>query len=305
MRDETLAAWIERNVSFPNAMVDRITPGSDEDLKALVARRFGVVDKSPVATEPFAQWVVEDTFADGRPPLDRVGVQFVTDVSPYKLVKSRLLNGTHSAMAYLGHLAGHATTADMMEDPDMRAFVTQLMQQEIAPLLPRVPGMDLDGYVGTLLDRLANPEVGDPLTRLCGRGSTKVPAYLLPSLVESRRRGRPAPLLTLAVAAWFRYLRGTDRDGAPITIKDARLEELQPLALRGRSDPSALLGCRDVLGTIADDLTIRRGLHAALVDLEHDLRYAVTQRLAADRAHVITLRPYDTRTSSRGSDLIS
>ena len=266
--DETLALWIERNVTFPDSMVDRITPRPDGALAAEVAKSFGVHDRVPVATEPFTQWVIEDDFCNGRPPLEDVGVRFVADVKPYKLTKTRLLNGTHTAMAYLGHLAGHRTTAEMVADPTMRRFLVRLMQEEVAPLLPSVPGLDLGSYQSTVLARLANERIGDPLSRLAGRGSTKMPAYLLPSLVEARRAGHQAPLLTLAVAAWFRYLRGADLLGSPIDIQDVRLDQLQPLALRGGPDPSPLLRHRAVMGPLGDDLHVRRELGEALRDLD-------------------------------------
>jgi mannitol 2-dehydrogenase len=282
MRDETLALWIEHNVTFPNSMVDRITPQSDAALSQSLSRNYGLVDRAPVVTESFTQWVIEDDFCNGRPPLENLGVQFVSDVAPYKLTKTRLLNGVHSAMAYIGQLAGHRTTAEMVADPTMRTYLARMMREEIAPLLPHADGVDLDSYQATILDRLANERIGDPLPRLAGRGSTKVPSYLLPSLVEARRAGIPTPLMTLATAAWFRYLQGTDLSGAPIEIKDARLDELQPLALRGRTNPSALLGKRSVMGPLGDDLVLRRELGKALQDLErHGARGATQERLGA------------------------
>jgi mannitol 2-dehydrogenase len=282
LRDETLAAWIERNVTFPSSMVDRITPQPDEALSRELSRAFGVRDRAPVATEPFSQWVIEDSFANGRPPLEDVGVQLVADVTPYKLTKTRLLNGTHTAMAYLGHLAGHRTTAEMVADPTMLRYLSRMMQEEIAPLLPSTPGLDLREYQATVLERLANDRIGDPLSRLAGRGSTKMPSYLLPSLIEARREGLPAPLLTLAVAAWFRYLRGTDLSGNPIEIHDARLDQLQPLARRGGADPSPLLRNRSVMGPLGDDLVVRRELSRALRDLEQlGARGATAARLGS------------------------
>ena len=141
--DETLALWIERNVTFPDSMVDRITPQPGEDADPELLEGFGIRDRAPVATEPFTQWVIEDDFCNGRPPLEDVGAQFVTDVTPYKLAKTRLLNGTHTAMAYLGQLAGHRTTAEMVADPTCGRFLARLMQDEVAPLLPQAPGLDL------------------------------------------------------------------------------------------------------------------------------------------------------------------
>ncbi len=268
LRDRGLATWIREHATFPSSMVDRITPQTDDDARALVADRFGVRDRSPVITEPFSQWVIEDRFCNGRPPLDEVGVQFVDDVAPYKLMKTRLLNAGHSALAYLGYLTGdYNTTSEAMANPVIADYVAVLMRKEIADLLPEIPGIDLPDYQRTLLERLANPRISDQLSRLCGRGSTKMPAYLLPSLVTARQLGRPTALLTLAVAGWCRYLRGYDLHGNHIDINDARLDLLQPLALRG-NDPRPLLGERTIFGHLGDDPTFVTALEWAIRDIE-------------------------------------
>jgi mannitol 2-dehydrogenase len=265
-RDATLAAWIGVNVTFPGSMVDRITPSPGPSLTGDFARRFGVVDRAVVATEPFSQWVLEDDFCNGRPPVEDVGAQVVSDVRPYKVMKSRLLNGSHSAMAYLGYLAGHRTTSEVMTDPTMHVYLRRLMRDEIAPLLPAVAGVDVEGYQATLLSRFGNRSISDPLSRLCARGSTKVPSYLLPSLVELRRRGERAPLLSLAVAGWFRYLRGVDLSGSPIDVQDARSAELGRRARLG--DPAALLADQTLMGPLSDDPVVRRDVTRALGDIE-------------------------------------
>jgi fructuronate reductase/mannitol 2-dehydrogenase len=306
LRDETLGRWIDRNVSFPNSMVDRITPGSDEEVRRHVARAFGVRDRSPVATEPFTQWVVEDAFCQGRPPLEDVGVQVVADVAPYKLIKTRLLNGTHTAMAYLGWLAGHRNTAEVAADPTMRAFLTEMMRTEIGPLLPVVPDMDVDTYVTMVLKRLSNETICDPLSRLCRRGSTKVPAYLLPSLVEARQQGRPAPLLTLALAGWFRYLKGTDFSGRVIDIEDARLDDLQARALRGGVDPGPLLDVPGVTDGLREDVGLWWDLRLAMRDLEHGVEAAVQHRLSRSvRSPIPVPRPGGRVAVGSQADLIS
>jgi mannitol-1-phosphate/altronate dehydrogenase len=253
-RDPALVRWIEERVSFPGSMVDRITPATSPGDRDEVEEDFHVGDRWPVITEPFTQWVIEDDFCNDRPPLDRVGALFVDDVAPYKLIKSRLLNGAHCALGYVGCLAGHRTTDRAMADPAVAGFVERLMREEIAPLLPAdVPGMDVPAYCDTVLERLRNPSIGDRLARLCRRGSTKMPDYLLPSLHAAHARGRPRARLALAVAAWMRYLRGTDLDGAAIDVQDARAAELREAALRGGDDPGPLLAMRDVFGDLADD----------------------------------------------------
>ncbi|MGK5677717.1 mannitol dehydrogenase family protein [Actinoplanes sp. URMC 104] len=269
LRDRSLAAWIEAHVSFPAGMVDRITPATDGAARDLVAGRFGVADRCPVVAEPFRQWVVEDDFRAGRPPLERVGVQFVPDVTPYKLMKTRLLNAGHSALGYLGALTGeYGTSSEAMANPVIADYLAVLMREEIAPLLPEVPGIDLDAYQRTVLRRFANPMISDQLARLCGRGSTKMPAYLLPTLAHARRDDRPALLLSLAVAAWFCYLRGYDLNGAPIEVRDRLADVLQARARAGGNDPRPLLAERRLFGPLADDPAFAAMLECALHDLE-------------------------------------
>ncbi len=279
LRDPELARWIERNVAFPHSMVDRITPETTPEERERVVRSFGVDDRWPVITEPFSQWVVEDAFCNGRPPLEEVGVQFVADVAPYELTKKRLLNASHCALGYLGYLAGHRTTAEVMADPAYAAYAAALVD-EVTPLLPRVAGIDLVAYRESLLERLANPEMADRLSRLCRRGSTKVPSYLLPSIRETLQAGRPAPMLTLAVAGWFRYLRGEDYAGEPIQVEGPRSEEFVALARRAGADPRPLLTVRDVFDGLADDPSFVRDLHVASEALRAGPRETIETWLA-------------------------
>jgi fructuronate reductase/mannitol 2-dehydrogenase len=253
LRDAGLAAWIERHVTFPSGMVDRITPETSPQTRDVIEETLGIADRWPVVTEPFRQWVVEDAFCNGRPPLERVGVQFVDDVTPYKSVKARMLNGGHCALGYLGTLAGHARTDEAMADPVVRGIVEQMLAEEIQPLVPRVLGVNLEEYRRTTLERFANPAIGDTLARLCRRGSVKMPSYLLPSLREARETGRPRAMLVLAVAAWLLYLRGADLAGRPIEVVDPRADQLRALAISGGDDPRALLGLRTIFGSLGDD----------------------------------------------------
>jgi fructuronate reductase/mannitol 2-dehydrogenase len=268
-RDRSLATWIDGHASFPASMVDRITPATEDRDRDLVADQFGIRDRSPVITEPFTQWVIEDNFCHGRPPLDRVGVRFVDDVTPYKLMKTRLLNASHSALGYLGYLVGdYTTSSEAMANPVIADYLAALMREEITGLLPDVPGVDLPAYQRTVLERFANPRISDQLTRLCGRGSTKMPAYLLPSLMAAMAAGRPTALLTLAVAGWCRYLQGRDLAGNPIEIRDARRDVLQSLAVGKDGDPRPLLGVRDIFGRLGDHPEFVRNLQSAIRDLD-------------------------------------
>ncbi|MDT0260639.1 mannitol dehydrogenase family protein [Jatrophihabitans lederbergiae] len=245
--DPELTSWIEAEVAFPGGMVDRITPSTSPEERDRIEQEFHVADQWPVITEPFAQWVIEDRFCNGRPPLDQVGVRFVDDVAPYKLIKSRLLNGSHCALGYLGSLAGYERSDEAMADPVIAAFLEKLMRDEVAPLLPPdVPGMELEEYCTSLLARLANAAIGDQLSRLAGRGTTKMPDYVLPSLFDARAKGSPSGLLTLVVAGWLRYVRGVDLAGERFEFKDARGDELRALAEDSEGDPRLLLALTDI-----------------------------------------------------------
>jgi fructuronate reductase/mannitol 2-dehydrogenase len=284
LRDEVLARWITDRVAFPSSMVDRITPHTTPEQREAVAQRYGVDDRWPVITEPFSQWVIEDTFCNGRPPLEHVGVRFVPDVARYELMKTRLLNAGHCALGYLGSLAGYASIDQVMADPVLAEYVTRLMDVEVTPLLPPPDGIDLGEYKRTLLQRFANPAIADDLSRLCRRGSTKMPHHLLPSLRQAVAEGRPHALLTLAVAAWFRYLRGTDPKGRLIRIDDPRADRLQALACAGGTDPRPLLGERSIFGDLGEyplfvteleeslQQLDRHGVHATLTAALHRIR---------------------------------
>jgi len=270
LRDEVLARWIADRVAFPSSMVDRITPHTTPEQRDAVARRYGVDDNWPVITEPFSQWVIEDDFCNGRPPLDRVGVRFVRDVARYELMKTRLLNASHCALGYLGSLAGHSSIDRVMADPLLAQYVEQMMDVEVTPLLPPPDGIDLAEYKRSLLKRFANPAIADQLYRLCRRGSTKMPHHLLPSLREALATDRPHALLTLAVAAWFRYLQGTDAEGRPVVVDDPRADELQSLARAGGTDPRPLLGVRSIFGDLGEDPVFVAELADALDRLDRD-----------------------------------
>ncbi len=276
--DPALAQWIEESAAFPNSMVDRITPQTTDADRELVRAEFGLADAWPVVCEPFKQWIIEDRFADGRPPWEQAGAQFVPDVAPYEAMKLSLLNGSHFAMAYLGFLAGFGTVPAVMADPDFRAFITRLMDDELTPLLPPVPGINLAEYKATLLHRFGNPVIKDQIARLCQNGSGKFPQYLLPPLREAVNRDAPRRLLTLALAGWLRYLAGTDERGRACAIDDPQASELTTLARQGGTDPRLLLARTDIFGDLGRSPEFARELEAALARLARDgARAAVGQ----------------------------
>jgi mannitol 2-dehydrogenase len=249
-RDPTLAAWISERGAFPNDMVDRITPATTDEHRALVREKLGIDDGWPVATEPFRQWVIEDHFPLGRPAWEEVGAQMTSDVHPYEMMKIRLLNASHQALCYIGMLLGYRYAHETMADEDIRKLVQTMMDVEVTPLLPPVPGIDLAEYKRTLRERFANPTLRDQLARIGTEGSARIPKFVLPSIVEQLARGGPIRALTFTVAAWFRYLAGTDDRGAPLPINDPMADELIRRARAGREDPRPLLELRALFGDV-------------------------------------------------------
>ena len=265
--NSSLSHWINRNVAFPNCMVDRITPQTTDADRALVQNEFNVDDAWPVVCEPFRQWIIEDNFSNGRPAWEQVGAQFTWDVHPYEMMKLRLLNASHSAMGYLGFLSGFFYIHEVIGDGLFHEFIRRLMDEEITPLLASVPGIDLGDYKQTLLTRFANPAIKDQVTRICLDGSAKVPKFLLPSVQEALAAGRPSKLLSLAVAGWLRYLSGTDEQGTPFMIDDPQAATLQALAREGGNDPRPLLSRTDLFGDMGQSEVLRQQIGAFLSQL--------------------------------------
>ena len=248
LRDPELAAWLERQGAFPNAMVDRITPATTDEYRAMVRDQFGIDDDWPVVTEPFRQWVIEDRFPLGRPAWEEVGAQITAAVHPYEVMKIRLLNASHQALCYIGMLLGYRFAHQTMADADIRQLVERMMEVEVTPLLPPVPGVDLPTYKQTLVERFANPTLQDQLARIGTEGSARIPKFVLPSILEQLERGGPIRALSFTVAAWFRYLRGEDDAGQPLPINDPMAEELVQRARAGGPDPRPLLGLTALFG---------------------------------------------------------
>jgi mannitol 2-dehydrogenase len=254
LRDPALAEWMTRHVRFPNCMVDRITPQTTETDRAELSRRFGVDDQWPVLCEPFTQWVLEENFADGRPPLEDVGVQIVPDVEPYELMKLRLLNASHQALCYPGHLVGYRFVHEVTTDPLFARFLLDYMTAEAIPTLRPVPGVDLHQYANQLIERFSNCEVGDTVARLCANASDLIPKFLLPVIRHRLATGAPFTRSAAVVASWARYAEGTDENGETHELDDALAPQLQAAAGRQRCHPAAFVeDNRAVFGELADD----------------------------------------------------
>jgi mannitol 2-dehydrogenase len=251
LRDPELAGWVEREVAFPNSMVDRITPATTDADRREVRERFGIEDRWPVVCEPFTQWVLESAFSAGRPPDEDAGVQVVADVEPYELMKLRLLNASHQAMAYFGHLCGYELVHEAAQDPLFRAFLREYMDEEATPTLAPVPGVDLDDYKRTLIERFSNPEVRDTIARLCAESSDRIPKWLVPVIRRQLETGGEIKRSAAIVASWARYAEGVDEQGRPIDVVDRLKDLLIPIARRQREDPEAFIANPGLFGDLA------------------------------------------------------
>lgn len=269
-----LAQWIAQHGAFPNSMVDRITPQTSAAAKAALADTFGVEDEWPIVTEPFMQWVVEDKFSDGRPPFEKVGVQVVKDVEDverFERHKLRLLNAGHSAIGYAGQLAGFKYVHEVMENPLFCNFVRQMMRDEVKPLLPEIPDIDIDAYCDKLIERFLNPTIMDQLPRICLNASGKIPQFIMPSIAEAIWVTGPFRRLCFVAAAWFRYIHGVDDSGKPFEVEDPMREELQRRARAGGTDPRELLGIKNLFGDdLRGDERFLREITKAMEDIAQD-----------------------------------
>ena len=267
LRDPDLGDWVEHEVRFPNSMVDRITPVTTDADRAEVTERFGIEDQWPVVCEPYTQWVLEDSFTAGRPPYAEARVQLVEDVEPYELMKLRLLNGSHQAMCYFAYLAGYRLVHEAAQDPMFQAFLLGYMDREAAPTLAPVPGVDLEGYKRTLIERFSNPEVRDTIARLCAESSDRIPKWLLPVIRAQLAAHGEIRRSAAVVASWARYAEGVDEAGQPIEVVDRLRESLMQLARRQRHDPDAFIANRDVFGDLVDDERFVAAYRSALASL--------------------------------------
>jgi mannitol 2-dehydrogenase len=265
-----LGEWISTHTRFPNSMVDRITPVTTPEVIETVHSEFGITDQWPVVAEPFTSWVLEDSFSDGRPPLEEAGVLMVDDVRPYELMKLRLLNAGHQALCYFGYLAGYRLVHDAAADPLFAEFLLDYMDSEGTPTLEPVPGIDLADYKRTLIERFANPGVRDTIVRLCFGSSDRIPKWLLPVIRENLKTGAPIRLSAAVVASWARYDEGVDERGEPIEVQDALADTLVPLAQSQREHPTAFIENTALFGDLATQPRFVEAYLRALDSLHRD-----------------------------------
>ncbi len=265
--DKAFADWVRKNVAFPNGMVDRITPATSDREREMCARDFGIEDAWPVFCEDFTQWVLEDNFPAGRPALEKVGVQFVPDVTPYEHMKIRILNGGHAVIAYPAGLMDIHFVHEAMENPLVRAFLAKVESEEIIPTVPPVPDTDIGAYFGTIERRFSNPKIGDTIRRLCLDGSNRQPKFILPPALERIAAGKPVKGLALESALWCRYCFGVSDSGAEIAANDPIWDRLNPLSVSAKSDPLAWLTMDDIYGAVGKSTVFRSEFSNALNSL--------------------------------------
>ncbi|UTW10540.1 mannitol dehydrogenase family protein [Marinobacterium rhizophilum] len=263
-----LARWIADNASFPNSMVDRITPITTSAHKELLRNHAGIDDAWPVVCEPFLQWVMEDDFCNGRPAWEKVGVQFTADVAPYERMKMRLLNASHSAMSYLGYLAGYRYSHEVMQDGRLSGFIRTFMDQDVTPTLGTIEGISLEQYKDTLIERFANPRIGDQLARLCMDGSSKIPKFILGTLEERLEAGAPVHRFALVLAGWALYLHEAEAPNADYKVEDPLAELLLSACAQRDGLSMRFLGLEDIFGP---DLQACPGLVSAFESALHHL----------------------------------
>ncbi len=250
LRDVGLRDWIADNVTFPNGMVDRITPMTSNAHRRQLEDETGIQDIWPVVAEPFIQWVLEDKFCKGRPAWESVGVQFTDDVTPYEEMKIRLLNGGHQALVYLGALLGHRFVHEAMQDTQLRGYVRAFMDLDVTPLLKAVPGIDLEAYKDCLLERFSNGAICDQISRIGYDGSSRLPKFIVPTLLERIEAGAPLHRLALILAAWCHYQQGIDERGDAFEVADLRLDQVQRAARPGADQVERFLGLVEVFGPV-------------------------------------------------------
>lgn len=262
--DASLAEWISENSSFPNGMVDRITPATGPNERNRVQTLFGVNDQAPVFCEDYIQWVLEDNFVAGRPSFERAGVQIVADVAPYEMMKIRILNGGHAVLAYPAALLGIKYAHEALQDSRIRDFLRSVEYSEVIPVVPQVPGVNLNDYCESVMNRFANPAIADTITRLCFDGSNRQPKFIVPTISDRLDRDESIDGLVLASALWCRYCEGTDEHGNVIAPNDPSWDRLQAKAAESLQNTNAWIGMRDVYGDLGDNPRFQQSFANAL-----------------------------------------
>ncbi len=267
LNDSKFARWIEQEVSFPNGMVDRIATVTTDQQREKLINEFGIDDQWPVFCEPFRQWVLEDQFSMGRPSFEKVGVTFTKEIEAFELMKLRILNGGHPIISYPGALLDMEYVHEPMGHQLIRDYFIKLEQQEIIPVVPPVPGTDLQNYFVQIQERFSNPEIGDTIPRICMDGSNRQPKFILPSIKDRLNEGLGIKGLSLEIALWCRYCFGESESGKAIHIDDIHSDRLKKKAREAREQPTKFLEMDDIFGELANAPEFREDFSFALKSL--------------------------------------
>jgi mannitol 2-dehydrogenase len=276
--EPALAKWVCANVAFPNGMVDRVVPATGERERRRIAGEFGIADAAPVFCEDYLQWVLEDHFPAGRPALETVGVTFVPDVAPFETMKLRILNGGHALIAYPAALMGIELVHEALRHDLVGGFMAKVEREEIIPVVPPVPGVDLHDYLALIERRFANPGIEDTTRRLCFDGASRQPKFIIPSIRDRLEAGQGVTGLALGTALWCRYCAGTTESGSEIAPNDPTWDRLRAQAEAARAEPEAWLAMRDIYGDVADAEAFRNAFATSLAALWQDGTAATLRR---------------------------
>lgn len=290
LRDPALSAWIDEKVAFPNSVLDRITPATNENHKRWLEQAHGIEDIWPVVCEPFMQWVLEDNFCNGRPEWEKVGVQFSQEMTSCEFVKIGLLNAGHIAIAYLGVLAGYRYAHEVMSDQRFVSFLRTFIDQDVAPALGGISGVDIDAYKRAIIDRFSNRHMGDHLRRLCSDGSSKIPKFINPTIFHLLWEGGNLERVALIVASWAQYLRVPDQLADRYVIEDPKVDRLQR-AVRSRDQlVKRFFGLTDIFGPdLANSAELVKAFESALARLESRGVLSVLGEMRDDQMELLSL----------------
>ena len=250
--DQELAGWIEANVTFPCTMVDRIVPAATPETLAEITELVGVADPCGIACEPFRQWVIEDNFVNGRPEWDVAGAEFVADVVPFEEMKLRMLNGSHSFLAYLGYLGGYKHISDTMTNDSYRKAAFDMMMQAQATTLTMPEGTDLEAYAKLLIERFTNPSLKHQTWQIAMDGSQKIPQRMGGSLRHHLAAGTEYKWLAMGIAGWMTYISGVDEENQTIDVRDPMVEQFREIYQQYGKEPAvvkAIIGIEAIFGT--------------------------------------------------------
>lgn len=265
-----LGDWIEKEIAFPNSMVDCITPATSEQEQGKFRDLFGIDDSAPVFCEPFRQWVIEDNFPQGRPAFDKVGVQFVDDVAPYELIKLRILNGGHAAIAFPAALLLFHYVHEAVEDITIQSYLKKIVDEEVIPTLEPVPELSFEDYFKQVIHRFSNPKIGDTISRLCRDSSNRLPKFIFPIIAANIESNRPCPGLSMVVAFWCKYCAAATDENNSIDLVDEQSERLKRQALLAQNNPTAFLEMEDIFGSLATHPTFVKQFTHAMTVLTQD-----------------------------------